>query len=85
MDAVGAGGQSDVHPRVDQNARAMHVGQPQYLSCEAAKIARGKIFLAELDQIHALLKSARDAGQERRDTTGGVPVCDVVAQHQRGV
>ena len=79
-----ARGQRDIDTRIHQNARTVRVGQREYAAHQCAQIARAQILLAYLNPFHAFRKRAFYKVEQGFGAAGGMPVCDVIAQHHAG-
>jgi hypothetical protein len=83
MDAVGSGGERDVGAGVDEEARAVRVGQREKTADERDESPCGEVLFANLDAVDTGGERAGYAGDERVNASGSMTISDVVADHGR--
>ncbi len=81
MDAVSAGGESDIDARIHQyfgggGTRQIH--DPAY---QMVQLARAQILLPHLNPLHAIGDGAFHITEQRVHASGGAAIGDVIAEH----
>src|SRR6266849_10472259 len=81
VDTVGAGGQSDVGPLIDEYLRLSRRRQGYHLARQGQQISSRQILFPDLDALDALADRRLDSLHQRIEATHSLPVRDVVAEH----
>jgi hypothetical protein len=64
MHSVSAGSEGNIGPAIDQYPALGGLGQCDYAASQIEKLSVGKIFFANLNEIHTLVDDTADGGQE---------------------